>query len=228
MLMKKLDTHRLLRILSIAALAIATLVLCLFARTLSAEDILRWTPDNPLLAALVITLMTAAASMIPVFPMMIFYFACGMLFPFFWAVLVSALGVLVEAMLQYALGRRMGAPYIDRLLGKYPKLAVIRTWQVDNDVFLTYLLRISGLPVNMVSLFVGAMGVSTGAYLLGTYIGMLPGLLSCILISVQVKGDFSWQLIATIVGLNAASFGVAFVCNRLAKKRAKKYGSDRA
>ena len=219
--MKK-STHSPLRIVAGVLLILAVIVLCVLARGLSAEDLLRYTPENPFLAAIVITLMTAAASMIPVFPMMIFYFACGMLFPLGWALLVGAVGIFVEAMVQYLLGRRAGASHVDRLIEKYPKLSVIRSWKVNNDVFLTYLLRVSGLPVNMVSLFVGAMGVAPAPYLAGTYIGMVPGLISCILIGMQVKDEFSWQLILTIVLINVASFVVAFLYNRYAsrKKRA--------
>lgn len=219
--MKKTSSPSIGRILSGVLLAVVVIVLCVFARGLSAEDILRYTPENPILAALVITLMTAAASMIPVFPMMIFYFACGMLFPFIWAVLVGAIGIFVEAMAQYLLGRRMGSGHVDALIEKHPKLAVIRSWQVNNDVFLTYLLRVSGLPVNMVSVFVGAMGIGPGAYLLGTYIGMIPGLISCILIGMQVKGEFTWQLIVTIVLINAVSFAIAFFYNRHASQKKK-------
>ena len=63
--MKKTSSPSVGRILSGVLLAVVVIVLCVFARGLSAEDILRYTPENPILAALVITLMTAAASMIP-------------------------------------------------------------------------------------------------------------------------------------------------------------------
>lgn len=219
--MNKTASHKLLRIVSGVLLGAAVIVLCVFARGLSAEDILRFTPENPFFAFLVMTLMTAAASMIPVFPMMIFSFACGMLFPFWGAVLTGAIGIFAETMLQYLLGRRMGSSHVDKLLARYPKLSVIRSWQVHNDVFLTYLLRVSGLPVNMVSLFVGALGVRLLPCLLGTYLGMLPGLISCILIGMQVKSEFTWQLIAMIVLINAASFVIAFGYNRHASHRKK-------
>lgn len=220
--MKKERAHKALRLLSAGALAVAVIMLCVFSRGLSAEDIVRYTPENPFLAALVITLMTAAASMIPVFPMMIFYFACGMLFPLGWALVAGGVGIFVEAMLQYLLGRHMGAAYVERLIGRYPKLAVVRTWQTHNDVMLTYLLRISGLPVNMVSIFTGALGVDIAPYLIGTYIGMIPGLISCVLISLQVKHEFTWQLVLAIVLINAASFGVAFLVNRFTRSQSKK------
>ena len=216
--MKKKGVHQVLRMLSVTALTIGGIVLCVFARGLNAQDILRYTPENPILAASVITLMTAAASMIPVFPMMIFYFACGMLFPFGWAMFVGAVGILAEAIIQYGLGRRLGASYVDGWIAKYPKLSIIRTWQTKNDIMLTYLLRISGLPVNLVSLLLGAMGVKSVPYLIGTYIGMLPGLISCILIGVQVKQTFTWQLVLAIVIINAASVGVAFLVNRLVRR----------
>ena len=73
----------------------------------------------------------------------------------------------------------------------------------------------------MVSVFVGAMGIGPGAYLLGTYIGMIPGLISCILIGMQVKGEFTWQLIVTIVLINAVSFAIAFFYNRHASQKKK-------
>lgn len=219
--MKRTPAHRCLRIASGVLLALVLIILCVLSRGLSAEDILRYTPANPFLAALVITFMTAAASMIPVFPMMIFYFACGMLFPFGWALVAGGVGILVEAMLQYWLGRRMGASYVDTLITRHPKLAVVRSWQAHNDVLLTYVLRISGLPVNMVSLFTGALGIDIAPYLLGTYIGMIPGLISCVLISMQVKHEFTWQLVLAIVLINAASFGIAFLVNRFARSHAK-------
>lgn len=220
----KNKSHTIARILSGVLLGAALIVLCVLARGLSYEDILRYTPKNPLAAALVITLMTAAASMIPVFPMMIFYFACGIAFPFGWALVVGALGIFVSTLLQYAIGHRAGSGYVDSLLQKHPKLSVIRTFQAQNDMFLAYLLRISGLPVNLVSLLMGAMDLPFGAYMLGTYIGMLPGLISCVLISVQVKDSFTWQLVAAVIAINAVSFLIAFLCNRVAHKRAEKSG----
>lgn len=217
--MKKEKRLKILRVLSVLALAAALVAVCIFARSLRVEDILRYTPDNPLLALLALTLMTAAASMIPVFPMMLFYFAGGILFSFWGALFSGAAGILAAASLQYAVGRRMGSGYVDTLIEKHPKLVKVRTWQVNNDVFLTYLLRISGLPVNMVSVFIGAMGIRFPAYLLGTYIGMIPGLISCVLIGYQVKDSFSWQLIAAVVLINAASFVVAFLYNRCASRK---------
>lgn len=210
--MKNKTFHDLAKIVGAVLLVLALLILGILARGLSVEDILRYTPNNPILAALVVTLMTAAATLIPIFPMMLFYFACGMLFPFGWALFVGAIGIYVSTLIGYALGRGLGCGYVTSLLEKYPKLSVVRTWQSKNDVFMAYLLRVLGiLPVNMVSLFMGAMNIRLFAYLLGTTIGMAPGLISCVLISMQVKQGLSWQLILAIIALNAASFVIAML-----------------
>lgn len=205
-----------------AVLALAVIVLCVEARNLQAEDILRYTPENPILAALMLTVMTTAAAFIPIFPMMLFYFAAGILFSFWAALAVGAIGIFTSTAVMYFVGRQTGSGYIDKLIPKYPKLAAIDKWRKNNDVFMTYVIRVSGLPVNLVSTLLGSMNIRFPFYVLGTFIGMIPGLISCVLIGNQVKGEFSWTVIALIVAVNAGAFAVAFIYNRITARKAER------
>ena len=113
-------------------LLLILLVILFFGQNLdkiTVEDILRYTPQNLLLAALVLVGAYAVKSLSVVFPLLALYASAGVLFPPPVAILVNLCGLCVGATLPYLLGRLAGQEYMDRLMIRYQKAARLRELQ---------------------------------------------------------------------------------------------------
>lgn len=152
------------------------IVLCIcFRKDITPEHILRFTPENPVLAALAMLCLFALKSVSIVIYSGILYTVSGLLFPLPGAILVNLAGTVVMVSIPYAIGRKMGGPAVEYILNKYPKFGTLRNFRRNNEFIFSYLIRMVGrLPSDVVSLYMGAIGVSVRWYLLGSFLGMLP------------------------------------------------------
>ena len=163
-------------------LLLILLVILFFGQNLdkiTVEDILRYTPQNLLLAALVLVGAYAVKSLSVVFPLLALYASAGVLFPPPVAILVNLCGLCVCATLPYLLGRLAGQEYMDRLMSRYQKAARLRELQSSNELFLAYFLRVINLlPGDIVSMFLGSTGMRFDKYLVGSLLGLCPTMLA--------------------------------------------------
>ena len=105
----------------------------------------------------------------------IIYAICGRLFPLPLALAVSAVGTVVMVTIPFFLGRQLGANGAKKLAEKYPRLAKIHEFCMENDFFFMFFVRIIGvLPSDPVSLYFGAVGANYKRYLAATLLGMTP------------------------------------------------------
>ena len=62
---------------------------------------------------------------------------------------------------------------------RYPKIKSIFDLEKGNDWFLSYFLRVINLlPMDLVSMFLGAAGVAPVKYITGSMLGNLPGIIA--------------------------------------------------
>jgi uncharacterized membrane protein YdjX (TVP38/TMEM64 family) len=166
-----------------AAVWISAIVLFWIHRDrFTVDGVVRLSPDSRILAVLILLGLFALKSLSIVMYCGILYAASGLLFPLPMAVVVNMAGTVIMASIPYLFGRKLGAPALVKLRERYPKLAYIQGLHRNNDFFYTLLLRsLHVLPLDIVSLYLGAAGTRYGAYLPGSVAGMLP---SCILFPV--------------------------------------------
>ena len=193
----------------------------LAARDVEAADILRWSPANPLLAALFLIALYAAKSMTVFFPLVALYLAGGLLFPLPVSLAVNLAGMAACVSVPYLVGRFSAAESVDRLREKYPKLEKLERVQQDNHFLFALVARALGiLPGDVVSLYFGSMRLPFLPYLAGSLLGLAPTM-----VAVSIMGDNAANplspgfLIAMAVDgcLVAASF---LACRRMLKKNA--------
>ncbi len=173
----------LLRFLPFFAILIALLFYVYLSKNISAQDIVNYTPENLYLAAFVIICLYALKSITLVFPLTALYLAAGIIFPAMTAILVSSLGLLVSLSLPYCVGLLLGKKTVDRLLTKYEKTKELKNFRTNNECLFAYILRaIKIIPADLVSMFLGAEKMHFGKYLLGSFAGLLPTLISTIIL----------------------------------------------
>ncbi|MCR5138443.1 MAG: VTT domain-containing protein [Oscillospiraceae bacterium] len=141
---------------------------------LTMEELLDYEPESPLLAVLILLGLYLLKSVDFLMHSGILYAAAGVMFPLPGALLLNTLGVAVICTTPYWLGRSLGAPLVEYLLGRYPKLKALSELRLKNDFVVSLLFRVSGLPLSICSMYMGAMKFDFRKYLLGSVLGFFP------------------------------------------------------
>ena len=155
---------------------VGLIVLCLIYKDrITVESIVNYTPENPVLAAGIIIGLFAFKSLTFFLFSGILYAVSGILFPLPAALLVNSIGVAVMASIPYWIGRKNGQNMLVQLCEKYPKLEMLRSLPNRNGFFVSFLIRLLGcLPLDVVSMYLGASGIRYNRYVLGSVLGLLP------------------------------------------------------
>lgn len=170
----------------------------------TAEAILSWQPDNLYLAAGVLMLLYAVKSMLVFVPILIPQILAGHLYPRDVALGLNLLGLMIVMTVPYLVGRTVDHGRIEGLLEKYPKLRDIVAAQNDNELAACFMLRSCAVPpADIVTMYLGASGVSFRANAVGGVLGSLPAMVLTTFLGASIRDPsspaFWWSLL-----LNAA------------------------
>ena len=137
-----------------AVLLLVLLLFCIrYREDLSVEKILRYTPKEPVKAALLMLVFYAVKSVSFVFPIAVLQLAVGHLFSTGTALLVNCLGRAVTLALPYWMGRFSGSSMVENLTSKYPKLKTVVDYQNGNPLYISFFMRtLNFLPGDAVML----------------------------------------------------------------------------
>jgi phospholipase D1/2 len=136
----------------------------------------------------------------------------------------AAVGVLASAALLYGIGHVVGIAPVQRMLG--PKLKRFQKVIVGNGVIAVMLTRMVPLaPFSLVNMAAGASGVRFRDFMVGTVLGMAPGLIAMSVFGAQIAdilGEPSWSsvtwLLLAIVAWLTFSIGAQFVVTWLGRR----------
>ena len=122
---------------------LAIIALCLVHKdSFTLEGILTYTPDKPLLAALVLVALFAVKSLSVFLYSGFLYMAAGVLFPLPAAIAVNLAGTAVMVTLPYLLGQKLGGRAVEYILSRWPKAAALHDLRCDSDFFFVLLIRL--------------------------------------------------------------------------------------
>ena len=185
--------------------------LFILTRTLgiTLDDILRYTPENPFLAGLLMLAFYGLKSLTVFFPVPLLMIASGHLFSTSIALLVNFLGVLVATTIPYLLGRLHGESELSKFFSDSGTVQEIREIQTDNQTFTTYMLRMLQLPMDLVSMFLGTEHLNYVHYLIGTLTGMAPTVIATTVIGENISqpgSRYFWISLAVMIVIIVLSF----------------------
>ena len=190
-------------------------------KNVSVDTILSRVPSTPWRAVVFMIALYAAKSMSVFFPIIVLHVAGGFLFSPAVAVLVNSMGTIVGFIVPYLIGRISGADYADNLMVKYPKFADVISKLDSKEFVMSFFLRIiSCLPGDIVSMYFGATKASFTKYLLGSFIGTLPGIITATLLGMSVTDPSSpmfWVSLSLTVGISVFSFIFYFIWQKKKK-----------
>ena len=154
---------------------------------LTAERIAAWTPGQSCLAALALLALYGLKGLTAALPATALAAAAGLALPFPLALGTNLCGTAAAQAGPYFIGRRKQEALAE-LAARHPRLTALEAGPAGGrEVFL---LRLAGvLPVELVSLWLGAAGTPWRAYFAGGLLGSLPRVLSA-----TVLGTALWDL----------------------------------
>ena len=201
----------------------AVILLCfLYRDRITVENIVNFTPENPVLAVGIMLLLFAFKSVTFVIYGSILYAVNGILFPLPFAILLNMAGSAIMATLPFLIGRKNGSGLLLKLTEKYPKLSVLRKLPSENGFFLSMVIRLMGcLPGDVVSMYFGASGIRYREYLTGTLIGLTPSIVIFTVIGMSADDVTSPAFIISVCCeiLSALTSIIWFFCwNRKQRK----------
>lgn len=190
------------------------------------EDVLRYSPANPVLAALTMLLLFALKSLSVVLYSGILYAASGILFPLPVAILLNIAGTAVMVTVPYLIGRRNGTEFAQNILLRFPKAGLLKTFRDKNDFTLTLITRLIGLPCDIVSLYCGACRINYPKYLAACILGMLSPVITLPIVGTNASNAGSPQFILSVSIHIGCTVGALIACAVLRAKQRREEGSS--
>ena len=178
---------------------------------LTAERIAARSPRQAWLAAAFLLALYGVKGLSVAFPLSALEAAGGLLFPFPAALGLNLCGVAVAQAVPYLLGRRE-RDGLAALAERYPRLAALERQDGARPGRKVFLLRLAGVvPGDLVSMYLGAAGVSWRAYFTGGLLGSLPRVVSATLLGAALwdaGGGRFWLSLGFGAGLTALSLAL--------------------
>ncbi len=194
---------------------------------LSIDDIIHYTPQNKILAGLVFMLFYALKSVTVFFPLPLIQLAVGHLFSSGGALFVNFCGIAVSITIPYLIGYKKGEKYVTALVNQVDTIEKIKSMQSGSAVFSTYMIRMLQLPLDLVSMFLGAEHIRFSSYFLGSMLGLAPVTIAVTLIGETITKPgsrefwYSILFIAVLIGISLLIFW------RYTKRKRKKTGENK-
>ncbi len=138
-------------------------------------------------------------SLVFVVPASLIYIAVGLAFPTHWAILINAVGILIEVSATYFFGIVMGGPYVVNKLKKIKYGDKILELHGKNKLSAIFAIRaLPVFPIDIVSLFLGAVRMRYLPYLLLSLGGILPRVILFTILGDGLYDYVPMQKLATI------------------------------
>ena len=138
-------------------------------------------------------------SLVFVVPASLIYIAVGLAFPTHWAILINAVGILIEVSATYLFGVIMGGPYVVNKLKKVKYGDKILELHGKNKLSAIFAIRVLPVfPIDIVSLFLGAVRMRYLPYLILSLGGILPRVILFTILGDGLYDYVPMQKLATV------------------------------
>lgn len=199
-------------------IVIPLLLMIPFLKDFSAEDILQYTPSSPLLAALIIVLCYLVKCVLIIIPLQAMYISASLLFPLPIALLVTYIGLFVGFTVSYWIGRAIGINVLNDSLRKNKRSAqMVEFFERRRDMAI-FFSRILPIPVELFSMFYGAMKVPYPHYIFLSLLGTTPTMVPFVIAGVSIANPLSVEFLLPFGISLLVSGGMVLLFGKIAKK----------
>lgn len=198
--MKKISLEKARNIIALLLWLFVIVFFLINRDTITLEKIVNYTHENVFLAIAVILFLFFLKSLVFFIYLGFLCAASGVIFPLPLALIVNFVGLIIMSSVPYFIGKKAGSKALDLLSEKNPKIQIIREMQKKNEFFVSFFARILGLlPVDVVSLYMGASLVKYKAYITGSVIGFLPSMISFTVMGIKADDPTSPAFVICVI-----------------------------
>lgn len=167
---------------------------------ITADQVLNWQPENLILAAFVLLCFFAVKSALIFIPIMLPQLLAGHIYDRDTAILINILGLVVVMSVPYLMGKHMGSEKMEKLIKKYPKISTLLKVQDENEMAFCFMLRACCVPpADIVTMYLGASGVTFTTNVIGGVLGAFPGMVLHTFLGANIRNPESpafWKALA--------------------------------
>jgi uncharacterized membrane protein YdjX (TVP38/TMEM64 family) len=202
--MKRKEIYQKILII-ISIILILIIVIGIFKRSapLSLEtitNILSYTKESSAQTILVILTIYTIKPIVMIIPLVAIYIATGMIFPTFYAIMISYVGLTIEMTLGFFIGRKISKSKVFETLSENKYASKIIQFGNKNSILSSFMVRVvKGPPADLTSMFMGSTGMSYIQYILGTLLGVTPGMIPVIFMGSAVYNPLSAKFITPLL-----------------------------
>ncbi len=153
-------------------------------------------------------------------PSIPFTFTSGVVFGLFWGIILSLIGEVGSASVNYYLGSKVHDHFVHRFHG--PRVRMIQEYLPRKSFLIVFIFRYFGFYFDVVSCAAGAARMRFKPYLAATFLGFMPYIFLYVYSGYRLVDLQSSQFMYYVLGLKVimfAAFGLAYLVYRLWKKR---------
>lgn len=162
-------------------------------------NILNYTKESSTKTILAILTIYTIKPIVMIIPLVAIYIATGMIFPTFYAIMISYVGLTIEMTLGFFIGRRISKSKVFEALSENKYANKIIQFGNKNSILSSFMVRvIKGPPADLTSMFMGSTGISYIQYILGTLLGVTPGMIPVIFMGSAVYNPLSAEFITPL------------------------------
>lgn len=183
----------------------------------SYENIVKLVSSNPIIAVLEFVILYSLKGVSIVFPSAVLNIAAGMIFEFPFSAMVSGIGIFVEFILLYSVGKFLGKDIVEGIKQKYPIVNRLDSFQTHNSFFISFIIRIMGVvSYDIASIYLGASNVKFAGFILGSMCGAALNIIIDGLFGNYIFNPFSWQIWVVVI-IRGAVIAMAILVKKILK-----------
>ncbi|HEY4486000.1 MAG TPA: TVP38/TMEM64 family protein [Nitrospiria bacterium] len=136
----------------------------------------------------------------------------GLAFGAVWGTVLTVIGATIGATLAFFTARFLGRDFVDRVLkGKFKALDAMDTQAAENGFQVIFFLRLIPLvPFNVLDYVAGVSKIGVRDYILGTFLGIIPGTFAYVYLGSTLTNIYSWKFALGVVFLIVLALVPAF------------------
>ncbi|WP_422481129.1 TVP38/TMEM64 family protein [Pleomorphochaeta sp. DL1XJH-081] len=143
-------------------------------------------------------------------PFALLYIGVGSIYPFGWALVVNIVGIAINMQIPYFLGRYTGGTFVERLVGKFPRLGRLEAFSQHSSFLFSFMTKFIGkIPHEITNALLGSLRVPYLAYITGGILGLCPTMIATTLVAAsldQIGSPLFYISLVVVVVLTLVSF----------------------
>ena len=185
----------------------------------SFENLIHFSPDSLLLAAIVFFFIYVIKAIVLLIPISLLYIAAGVIFPKFWAIIITYIGLIAALSIGYFNGKSLGEVGLSKLLTRQKKIAHFLEARKENLPAFCFTARIFRLQFDLTNMICGAMDMPFIKFLIASLVGLSPTIIPYIFVgsyltnplSIEFWLPFSISILISLIAIMVHRFHKKYV-----------------